>query len=332
MNKKFIFKILKILIALGLLLFILTKINFEQLFQIFTTGNPYTTAAACIVFPAQYILFTLRWKLILQKFAGVRIPFFELLGIMYRGIFVGYFLPGSVGIDVYRWHALKKYNVTELQISLLFLEKVVAIFVCLFLIGISMLFITVTDTSILLYFKHIIVYSSIALGVGILILFIFQHNFILQKILQSINDLLYKIINFFCLKFNITNIINPNFLKQIFKFLINPKFILLIVLFSLINQLTNVVVSNIVFNGFSANLKLVENLFANPLLNIIFLLPISFGSIGVREGAYILVFGLFGIVSEMSLLVSFIYLTATFLNIILGGILYIIHKSKHTNG
>jgi hypothetical protein len=62
------------------------------------------------------------------------------------------------------------------------------------------------------------------------------------------------------------------------------------------------------------------NLFVAPIFFIIFLIPISFGSIGVREGAFILLYGQFGVPMEVALLVSFFNLFGLFLNNIIGAL------------
>ena len=58
-----------------------------------------------------------------------------------------------------------------------------------------------------------------------------------------------------------------------------------------------------------------------PVLYFIFLLPISFGSLGIREGAYILLYGLFGVPAETALVVSFFNLLGVLLNNLIGALL-----------
>ena len=50
-------------------------------------------------------------------------------------------------------------------------------------------------------------------------------------------------------------------------------------------------------------------------------LPISFAGFGVREGAYILLLGMFGVPPESGLVVSFFALSAMLVNYAIGGIL-----------
>ena len=62
-------------------------------------------------------------------------------------------------------------------------------------------------------------------------------------------------------------------------------------------------------------------LFAFSLIFLVFMLPISFGSLGVREGAYIVVFGLFAVPREVALAASFLGLAALLATIGVGGLI-----------
>ncbi|KPL14964.1 MAG: hypothetical protein AMS26_08945 [Bacteroides sp. SM23_62] len=53
----------------------------------------------------------------------------------------------------------------------------------------------------------------------------------------------------------------------------------------------------------------------------IFLLPISFGTFGIREGAFIFFYGIFGMGQEAALLLSFLTLSGRLLNVIIGAII-----------
>jgi uncharacterized protein (TIRG00374 family) len=61
-------------------------------------------------------------------------------------------------------------------------------------------------------------------------------------------------------------------------------------------------------------------LFVAPVLLFIFLLPISFGSLGIREGAYIFFYGIFGMDQEAALLLSFLTLSGTLFTVLIGAI------------
>lgn len=59
------------------------------------------------------------------------------------------------------------------------------------------------------------------------------------------------------------------------------------------------------FGAVGHHVALGTNLFVAPLLFVVFALPISFGTLGVREAAFLLFYGLFDVPAEPTLLVSF---------------------------
>ena len=60
----------------------------------------------------------------------------------------------------------------------------------------------------------------------------------------------------------------------------------------------------------------------------VFLLPISFGSLGIREGAYVLFYGAFAVPMETALLVSFFNLLGMLLNNLVGGIILALNPNR----
>jgi len=80
---------------------------------------------------------------------------------------------------------------------------------------------------------------------------------------------------------------------------------------------------SVLFQAIGLKLPLVINVFATTVMTLIFILPISFGSLGIREGSYIVLFGLFGIESEAALTVSFLALSYLLLTVCIGGIIFL---------
>jgi len=60
----------------------------------------------------------------------------------------------------------------------------------------------------------------------------------------------------------------------------------------------------------------------------IFILPISFGTLGIREGAFIFFYGIFGMDQEAALLLSFLSLSGRLLNVVIGAIILQVSSVK----
>jgi uncharacterized membrane protein YbhN (UPF0104 family) len=111
-----------------------------------------------------------------------------------------------------------------------------------------------------------------------------------------------------------------------------PELVLPVTIYSFLIQLTSAVGNQIFFIAVNYDLPFLVNLFVVPVLYFVFLLPISFGSLGIREGAYILLYGAFGVPMETALLVSFFNLLGLLLNNLIGAIIFALNPnlSPHT--
>ena len=67
------------------------------------------------------------------------------------------------------------------------------------------------------------------------------------------------------------------------------------------------------------DLSLTVHVFVWTLMFFIFLVPISIGTLGVREATFIVVFGLFGVEDEEALAGSFVGLASLLFTVGLGG-------------
>ena len=97
--------------------------------------------------------------------------------------------------------------------------------------------------------------------------------------------------------------------------------ILIVITFTVMMRIVMAVGGNILFRAVGIQFPLIVNIFTTTLMFIIFTLPISFGTLGVREGTYIVLFSLFGVESETALTVSFLALARLLLATFIGGII-----------
>lgn len=326
--KKFI-NIAWYIIPALLLGYIFSRIDFTKIIIVFENSNKALILIAFLSFPARYLIFTLRWYIVLNIFANKRIGFLTLLKITYEGLFLGYFIPSSVGVDIYRVVKLKNTGTTDVNISLILLERITGIIVCGVMIFILSNFIVFNDGEFKNYLNQITIFLTVLLILALLFFIIFRKNAKALELINRIEKFIIKIIIRFSEKVKKEISIKEGLIKRIFQFIVNPRLLWIVFVFSFANQFVGAVFSHILFTGLGADLKLIDNLFAVPLLNIILLLPISFGGLGIREGSYILIFGLFNVDMETSLLASFVLLTSTLFNIGIGGFIYLADKLKN---
>ena len=318
--------IARIILPVILLVFIITKIDFPRLIEVYGKSNKLLLVLAFISFPLSYALFSLRWKIVLNMFGYKSISYLRLLKTVYIGFFSGYFLPASVGIDIFRVVSLRKTKTTAINIGLIFQEKLMGLLVCGFLIVCFSGLIKIEESSLYLQIRNV-VYLILTLTLLILfVMLLFKKSKFVNWLMGIAEKRLSLLIKWFAMKFKKDVKLEDKFIRKVLHVSLLPKMILIVALFGLLNQFIGAVFSNVAFHAMGANIPLSYNLFANPLLNIIFLFPISFGGFGIREGSYILVFGLLGVTSEISLLVSFVFLISTLINVAIGGLILMFDK------
>jgi hypothetical protein len=97
---------------------------------------------------------------------------------------------------------------------------------------------------------------------------------------------------------------------------------------SLAIYLVSAAQSQILFQAFGYEIPFTVNLFITPLLVLLYALPISFGGIGIREGAFILAYSAFGVPPETSLIISFSGLLGNLISYGIGASLFFLSKHR----
>jgi uncharacterized membrane protein YbhN (UPF0104 family) len=87
--------------------------------------------------------------------------------------------------------------------------------------------------------------------------------------------------------------------------LFSPAVVLPGITFSLAVLLIAAVQAQFFFDALGYDVPFTVNLVVTPVLFLVFSVPVSFGGIGIREAAYVLLYGAFGVPAEAALLVSF---------------------------
>jgi uncharacterized membrane protein YbhN (UPF0104 family) len=108
-----------------------------------------------------------------------------------------------------------------------------------------------------------------------------------------------------------------------------PKTLVLPILLSIANIVVSAVITHLFFEALQYDIPLIVNVFVAPIFFFIFILPISFGSIGIREGAYVFIYGLFGVPAETALIVSFFGLSGVLINNAIGSLLIYKKTNKY---
>ena len=317
-------------IPIIVLYFVFQSIDFVKFKLSITQTNPWLVALGLAHAPLLILIATLRWRNLLMQYHRTSISFDFVLKHYWIGLALGFFSPASLGLDAYRVVVSgRHFGKYTLNTAIILVEKLIALLTCMSIIVVLYPLAPIAVTSEIkkvFYLAYILLFVSIFLITAIIIAL---RNRVLNLLLKRLElyfaGALERILGRLGLgnKAKTTKI--P--LREMMEPLANLKVIGIIAL-SFGIQFVSAVKSQIFFCALGYDLPFIVNLFAAPTLYFIFFLPISLGSIGIREGVYILLYGLFGVPVEIALLVSFFNLSGMILNSAIGGFIMLFSRSR----
>ncbi len=335
MNIKFksvVSRIIRIVIPIIILYLVFKRIDFAALKLNISNANPLLFVLGVCFQPLIIMIGGIRWYVLLlqYKIGKVRIDF--VLLHYWIGLTLGYFTPAFLGWEAYRIAASgHRYGQYTINTTIIFVEKIIALICCTLII--ILLYPIAPITFVRDNMKYVIHWIYILFFVSIISLVIINiafRNRVLYLLLEKLEvyffNLWKKMSGKLGLKEKIKNATIP--IREIIKPLTVPKQIFSILILSLSIQLMTALKDQIFFRALGYPIPFIANLLVSPLMFFAFILPISFGSIGIREGAHIIFYGMFGVPAEIALLVSFFNLFGLLLNILIGGLIMIFSNFK----
>jgi glycosyltransferase 2 family protein len=303
---------LKTAVSLGLLVFIFTRIDLNQVWsRLQFLSFPFVVFALCFYTGCQW-LSCLRWQVVLKS-AGYHIPIHYLLSSYFAGMFVSIFLPSSVGGDVYRVYRITKaIDAPEVAFASVFLERftgLAAVF-ALALVGIPPALKIIGSLDIILLF---LVCSSIIWGGFLLIasplLLSWSRPWLSKIRLGGMCDRLDKV-----------QLIVIQYLKH-------RQSLGLAITLSFIIQLSVIFYQYLLAQQLQIPISYLELLVFTPISIVVTLMPISLGGLGIQEGLWAYLFTRIGLTAEQAVLLS---LTFTILGWVLAlpGAIILLLDSK----
>ena len=301
-------KIIKTVISVGLIILLLLKINWTEVWFNIKQAK----ISFVILFTAFYffgIMISARKWQILAKFLGFKYKYFFYYKSYFLGTFVNNFLPSFVGGDAYRIYSLgqktdkmKKSSLTVVADRLSGLVGIMILAGFFILLNYSVL----QKNAVINILLVTILIGIFSLGV---IMIYFKTNFI-QQFLENLPKVI------------------ANYIKEFAKFR-NRKIFFLMMGYSFLFALVGIALPNFfLFKAFGVELNFFDFLSVAFLTNLIASLPISIGNIGVKEWAYVFFFGIFGV--NLTLAVTIVMVARVIQMIVSFGALPFYFKSKTT--
>ncbi len=310
-------QIMKVVVSLGLILFLLSKIPPGRLMAVLEGASPLELVLAVALFFLSGLLGSYQWHLLLRA-GGISLPFPKTFRLYFIGLFFNNFLPANVGGD-----AVKIYDVSRIGNDP---HRVFAITLLDRIIGITGLCLLAVAASVILKgggrIQNLNIYILIFLGCIAPVVAL-----TLNRRLSGVVKRLFGMITWWGLggRFHAVFEHLGNFRRL--RFLL-VKLTLLAVAVQFMRVLTHVAVGGSLGIPLSWETALSFFVFI-PLLGLLMVLPISINGLGVREGMGVVLFTQIGLMQEQALLVEFITYVIMVVVSLLGGLFFL---RRHLGG
>lgn len=106
--RKHLGHLIRVLFGLGLLAFLLLRMDLREILRLLASLHPLYFALAVLVYGLVLFLFALRWKLFMAA-QEIPAPLPSLLKVYTLGIFLGNFMPAGAGVDLVRAYYLARF-------------------------------------------------------------------------------------------------------------------------------------------------------------------------------------------------------------------------------
>lgn len=305
MTKKRWFDVLKIVISVGLIYLIVRNIDLRALLATLAGTNFGWLAAALALMIAGIFIRAWRWQILLDVL-GVNVSINELAQIYFIGFLFNNLLPSGLGGDAIRIVELNRHSkhVGNAVTSVL-VDRLLGLFGAL------------TLALIALVFRWDAIPAQVALFSVVIMVVLLAGGFFL------INRPLYEALRRISLFKTVTDV---KFINSLFRSFQDYSLPALGKSYA-VGLAFNVLLIGMNFaigSALGAKISLVHYLVFVPITSLVLVLPISFAGLGVRESAYVYLFGQVGVAQEVALAMSLlVYFLGNVIPGLIGGVLYL---------
>ena len=312
------FRILRMLVAVSLLVFLFVKIDMIESLSLFYRLDLFAIIAILLVTFWLIFVSVLKWQMFLKSLQ-LASPFWRLYGLYLVGYFFNNFLPSNVGGDIVRFTlaARGKETYTSSFVAV-FMERFTGILA-------TLLFVCVAIPPVLTKFsllesKALVLMPTIGIFIFLSALILVQPeyldrfmsgNVLIRKACSKIREILVLIHSFKGRK------------KLLFKAMV----------FSIIFNFIAIINVYVVSNALGLHIGFFHLFILVPLILLVSSIPLSINAIGIAEGAYVVCLSLVGLNAAEALSIALLMRAKTLAVSLLGGLVFIgFKKQQGVNG
>lgn len=296
--------LLKASLSLALLAFLLTRVDVRATVDAFRGAEVRYLLAALALYLAGVPLRAYRWQGLLSAL-HVSVPLRRLTSLYFVGTFFNNLLPTGVGGDVVRAYELNKDGSgAAVAASTVLADRATGLLVLLAMALVSTLF-----GYRLVSPNLVLVIAAVSLGsfagVGVLL-----WDSLWRKVGRRFPGL--------------RRLLARKGIADFYRFLqtYRGRPIVNALLISLIFNVVLIAVNDLIALSMGVRVSLWYFLLFVPLISFSLVLPISVSGLGVRESAYVLLFGQAGVAAPLALAMSLAFYALNIVTGIIGGVIY----------
>jgi len=296
--------VIKIAVSLGLLILILTRLKWSTIIHEIKAANYIFLIPATLLYFIAILLSAYRW-IIFLKLRSIVLTSSQALKYYLISIFAGNFLP-SGGLDVVRAIYAGKGRKVSIALAATFIDRLSGFYAILFYLIIAAITLTMKTKALL----------NITI-IGILLLLAINLLLFTKQFYEMVNKVKRNKITTPILKF----------LNSIYKYRNEWPLILKTLPISILIQLLFSLVPIVISFGLKVKIPIWESILLLPVINFVMMIPVTISGLGLREGAFIILYGdLIG--EEKALLLSLLYYLTSVIISLIGWVLFLFDKPE----
>ena len=293
-------------ISIGILGFLLTRVDIRQAASLLVASDVGFVALAIATAIIARLMTAYRWY-VLTRHVAADVKYWYLARLTFSANFIGTFLPGTIGIDAVRAYGLAKTtSSTTLSVSTLIVERVLGLITMMAFVLVGLQFAPPglpKSLELLAIAGLVIVAAGVALACNrraVNIATDFMRKHLSSKVYSFVGD----------------------YFIYFYAYARSSGLMFISALLAVVMQLLRVIQLYFGACAFSPDIPFFYFLIFAPIVTFIIQIPFSIGGIGVREGAYIFLFGLVGVSSETAFTISIMYFLVGFIAVLPGAAFY----------
>ena len=311
--KKTLYLALRILTSLGLIGWILLKVDRRELADSLKHINYWYLTAALAAYLMVNALCTWRWQILLAA-RSIRSGFWKLFRYFLNGLFFGNFLPTTVGGDLARAYlVVDDCNKRSEALASVLVDRFVGLFGVIItgVIGLVLVAKTGQEVSLL---KGMVICTAAAL----IFVALFMNKPLVKKFrwmlkLPLVEKAEHHLIDFY---------------HSIYVYRTHKAVIFLAFVQSLLVQLFVVFSALLIAKSLGISISIIPFFLYMPVIGAVSMIPLSINGWGLQEGAFIVFFGRAGLGRPEALSLGFVYHLVAVTISLLGGLLWLIYGNK----